>query len=206
MPNTTPNSRLAVVLAPLVLLAGVAAAALVFDGVRARAVLSGRADGERSPAGGVAEAHAIVACGSRAWAECARLSRMLVQRKPADSGSWLRLAEAEAGGRDGRLGPSGLAALSASYQASPLGYARIIERFRFSLDHWEELSDDLRQQTRRQLRAGWIIGGPPYGRMRAYGADGANPAGRQLVKVWSREVEATPLSYPDITRQGIQLR
>lgn len=206
MPSTIPNSRLALAFAPVAALAAVVGALLVVDGVRARSIdAAGPVDGRRA-AGGALEARASVACRARAWAECARLSRTLVERRPIDGAGWLRLAEAKAGEQDGRLGTTGLAALAASYEVSPLGYEHLIERFRFSMDHWEELPDGLREQTRRQLRAGWIVGGPPYGRMRNYRTDGANPAARALVKVWSREVEAAPLAYPDITRQGVQLR
>ena len=78
-------------------------------------------------------------------------TRLSLRQNPANPTAWLRLAHIESMGPQG-LGPSGIQALSRSYDAAPYGPDDTAWRLRFAFNHWSELDRPTRLLVLDELR------------------------------------------------------
>ena len=81
-----------------------------------------------------------------------RLSRLAISQNPYDTSAWLRIASADAV-RHGRLTPTGVAALSRSYDLVGIDPYVATWRTAFALEHWDQLPPDVKAATRSEAMA-----------------------------------------------------
>lgn len=101
-----------------------------------------------------ARAQAILARpspGSADIAQARQETMLSLQQSPSNATAWLRLAYLERA-PDGRLSPASLNALDKSYGVAPFGPDNTRWRLGFILDHWSQVTPDLRQSALDELR------------------------------------------------------
>ncbi len=110
-----------------------------------------------------------------------------LRRSPADPAAWARLAYVERL-LAGRISPESAEALRRSGDVAPHAYGLTLWRVRFGLEHWDELSPDLRRSTLNEMRA---IAYDWDGReaLRRLASEIWNPSGRLAAGLFRSELE-----------------
>lgn len=86
-----------------------------------------------------------------------RLAHKALALSPLDARAWLILAIGDTQDAHGRLTSLARQALQRSYDAAPYDPQLIADRVSFAYDHWSDLPSDLREETRSETAAAWLI-------------------------------------------------
>jgi len=121
--------------------------------------------------------------------EAERLSRQALQLNPYDTGAWLRIAFADAASH-GDLTSVGVQALRHSYDLAEIDPYVARWRVGFTLDHWQRIPADLREQVRTEAMA---LGRQWQNRekVRETLKSVRNPAGRLPAAMWLARIDQT---------------
>ncbi len=129
---------------------------------------------------------AISALAAKDYVAAERASRAALRLAPYDNGALVRLVYIDQT-RTGTFGPSGLQALDLSYRRVPLDRVLGFWRIRFGLEHWDQLTPDLRRAVRNEMMA---FASEPGHRwpLRAVLEDIRNPTGRLVAALWDLQI------------------
>jgi hypothetical protein len=111
------------------------------------------------------------------------MARLLADSDPADPQSWDAVAFAQTTA-DGRLTPEGVVALERSYTLSFFERDRSVWRVRFALEHWDQLTDQTREDALTEART--ALADPDLAKsLRPQLSDIRNSAGRLAALILS---------------------
>lgn len=135
-----------------------------------------------------ARASALIAGANPKAADMALAQQETLQslrQAPANPTAWLRLAYIDSRRPEG-LGPTGIQALSRSYEAAPFGPDDTAWRLRFAFNHWTRLDKVTRLLVLDELR---VALSDPDKRTHALAQDVSDSAGRLAVTMSVYEAE-----------------
>jgi hypothetical protein len=105
---------------------------------------------------------------------------------PYSNAARLRLAYVDTV-RHGRLGPAGVAQLARSYDLTPYDYSIAAWRIRFGLEHWRDLTPELRTSVHAEAMA-FASGQSSEVDVKAVLRTIRDPAGRLAAELWLQEL------------------
>ncbi|CAN7416258.1 hypothetical protein LJR219_002658 [Phenylobacterium sp. LjRoot219] len=119
----------------------------------------------------------------------AEASRSAIAEFPYDTGAWLRLAYLDHA-EHGELTPTGIAALSRSYDLVAVDTDFGVWRIAFALENSQALPQPLRASVQQEAAALWTVG-RYRGQLRNLRTQLRNPAGRLSLMLWINRLQAS---------------
>jgi hypothetical protein len=124
---------------------------------------------------------------ARSLGAAAKEAQAALALSPYNNAARLRLAYIEAASQEGRLGPAGLVHLTQSYDLVPFDHTVAAWRIGFALEHWEQLTPEVRGAVQAEAHA-FSRSGSKDVNVQAVLRTIRNPAGRLAAALWLREL------------------